>query len=421
MDFATTVKGLRAFPRWDSFAAVLLILGVAASALGEEPRPEPVFAARTVGGEVVQGAWRELKRDWSVRVGAGEGVSIAGANVLTVRRVDVPLPPLPMDNFLLLANGDYLPFDKLQLTGEKLQLTHTSLESGKETAVPLSAVSVLWWTAPDKTLDAERLRRRLAAGTRSRDTVCLRNGDILAGVLIGLDEKTIEVEVEKKRVKVETPQVAYIAFNTELADVPRPKGVYGRLVLSGGKGRGGRISLASASCTDGGTLTGTTVFGARVRVPLRDIAALDLYQGRAVYLSDLKPGKYEYWPYLDAAWSFGVDANVAEHDLMLGGSTYDKGIGLHSRSRLSYRLSGAYQRFEAQVGLDERDGRKGRVRIRVRADGEIVVDRALTAQNGAVPISVKIRGVRELTLEVDFGAGADVQDVVNWVDARLVK
>jgi hypothetical protein len=32
-----------------------------------------------------------------------------------------------------------------------------------------------------------------------------------------------------------------------------------------------------------------------------------------------------------------------------------------------------------------------------------------------------VAGVKELTLEVEFGPNGDVQDVVNWVDARLVR
>ena len=46
-----------------------------------------------------------------------------------------------------------------------------------------------------------------------------------------------------------------------------------------------------------------------------------------------------------------------------GGPTYDKGIRLHSESRLS--VLGAYRRFQATVGLDDRSGLGGSVRIRV--------------------------------------------------------
>jgi hypothetical protein len=265
----------------------------------------------------------------------------------------------------------------------------------------------------------------LTRGTRTRDIVCLRNGDVVAGVLSELDDQKAEVEVEKKRVTVRMAQVAYIAFNTELSETLRPKGAYARLILTGtGPGKGGRLSLTSAACTDATTLTGTTVFGARLSVPLEEVAALDLLQGRSVYISDLKPSRYEFHPYLDTTWPLATDGNVTEHDLLLRGSTYDKGVSLHSHSRLSYPLGGAYRRFEALVGLDDRDGRSGSVRIRLLADGKVLdigADRELTAREDPVPINVSVEGVRELTLVVEFGQGGDVQDVVDWVDARLIK
>jgi hypothetical protein len=398
-----------------------LTLPFAASAHALEAAKTPIFAVRTVEGNVVKGNWRQLKSDWSVRVGEGDGTRIPGTNVLSVRRVDVPLPPLPMENHLILANGDRIPFAGLRLVEEKFSFRHAYLEDGKEAILPLSALSVLWYIAPDKDLDAEKLRRRLTSGTRTRDTVCLRNGDVVAGVLTSLDADGAVVEVDKRRVTVKTPQLAYIAFNTELADALRPKGSYARLILRSKRSdRGGRITLTSATA-DETTLTGTTVFGARLRVPLTEITALEPQQGNSVFLSDIKESKYVFQPYFDATWPFALDGNVAGHDLLLAGSTYDKGIGMHSHSRLTYRLPGAFTRFEALVGLDDRDGRGGAVRLRVLADSATLLDRAVTSRDGAVPISLGVKGVRELTLEIDFGPEGDVRDVVDWVDARLVK
>jgi hypothetical protein len=420
MDFSPAVKGVLPIP-WPLFLLACSLAPMSAAAGAGEATKVPIFAVQTARGTLAKGSWRELKSDWSVHLGEGDGTRIAGANVLSVRRVDVPLPPLPMDYHLILANGDRLPFQNLRLVEETVRFRHTNLEDGKEASLPLAAISVLWRIAPEKTLDAEKLRRRLTVEKRTHDTVCLRNGDVIAGVLAGLDEQNVVMKVDKRRVTVKTPQVAYIAFNTELADTLRPKGVSARLVLFGdGPGRGGRMTLTSA-LADETTLTGTTVFGAHVRVPLRNIAALHLHSPRSVYLSDLKESKYVFHPFLDAAWPFAVDGNVAEHDLRLAGSTYDKGIGMHSHSRLSYRLAGAYRHFEALVGLDDKDGRRGDVRIRVLADGEALLDRALTSRDGAVPVSLSVEGVRELTLEVDFGRDGDVQDVVNWAEARLVK
>lgn len=408
---------------------LVLSLFVAVPAAGRPQAADeviaPIFAVKTVDGSALRGAWRRLKPDWSVRIGEGDGNLVSGADLLSVRRVNVPLPPTLLEDYLILVNGDRLPYRSLRLSSEKFLLRHASLEQGKEASLPLAAVSLLWRMAPDRTLDAEKLRRRLTRGTRTRDIVCLRNGDVVAGVLSEVDDQKAEVEVEKKRVTVRMAQVAYIAFNTELSETLRPKGMYARLILTGtGPGKGGRLSLTSAACMDGTTLTGTTVFGARLSVPLEEVAALDLLQGRGVYISDLKPSRYEFHPYLDMAWPLATDGNVAEHDLLLRGSTYDKGVSLHSHSRLTYSLGGAYRRFEALVGLDDRDGRTGSVRIRLLADGkemDIGADRELTARDDPVPISVSVEGVRELTLVVEFGRGGDVEDVVDWVDARLIK
>jgi hypothetical protein len=400
------------------FSLPLLLVGQART---EEPAEAAVFAVRTASGPVVKGTWRQLNPDWSVRLGGEGDKLISGAEVLSVRREDVPLPPLPVEDHLILANGDRIPFRGLRLVEEKLHFRHANLEQGKEASLPMAAVSVVWYIAPDKTLDAEKLRRRLTAGTRKQDTVCLRNGDVLAGMLASLDTENAVVEVDKRRVTVKVPQVAYIAFSTELADALRPKGTFARLVLLDKRLRpGGRMSLTSAAA-DETTLTGTTVFGAHVRVPLHDIASLDLHQDNSVYLSDLKESKYVFQPFFGAAWPFTVDGNVADHDLLLAGSTYAKGIGMHSHSRLTYRLSGPYRRFEALAGLDDKDGQGGDVRLHVLADGKTLLDRALTSRDGAIPIRLSMEGVRELTLEVDFGRNGDVRDAVDWVDARLVK
>jgi hypothetical protein len=384
----------------------------------------PRFAVRSARGATVEGTWRELKKDWSIRIGDGDGTLIAGRDVLSLRRLDTLLPPFPSDDHLILVNGDRIPYQTLRLAGEKLRLRHPNLEQGKEATLPLAAVAVLWRIAPDKVLDAEKYRRRLTTSARTRDVVRLRNGDVVAGVLSSLDDKNVVVEVETKKVTLKMPQVAYVAFNTELADAMKPKGLYARVILTDtSEGKGGRLSLTSAS-RDGEALTGVTAFGARLRVPVRHVAALDIQQGKAVYLSDLKPSKYEYIPYLDEAWPYALDGNVADHDLLLSGSTYDKGIGMHSHSRLTYRLAGGYRRFEALVGLDDKDGRRGSVRIRVLADGKPVdlgLDRELTAHSGPLPVSISVAGVRELTLEVLFGKQGNVQDAVDWVDARLVK
>src|SRR5207244_5431509 len=116
--------------------------------------------------------------------------------------------------------------------------------------------------------------------------------------------------------------------------------------------------------------------------------------------------------------------SVAGYDLRLAGSTYDKGIGLHSESRLTYALNRNYQWFESLVGLDDQTGRRGSVLIEVLVDGKpqaLGNAEELTRPGGPRPIRVNVAGGKDLTLVVKFGRFGDVEDHVDWADARLIK
>jgi hypothetical protein len=406
-----------------ALAALLLAASVAPPARAENP--EPIFVVQTAAGKSLRGPLRRLTADWEVRVGSGAaGRRVAGADLVSVRRVGVALPPLPTDEHLVLVNGDRVPVKDLRLDGERLLFRHPDLDGGKETSVPLTAVALYWRAAPERTAVPEVLRRRLAAGPRKRDVVLLRNGDQLAGTLNALDERGVEVEADKKALRAKAGQMAAVALSSDLADAKRPAGLHARVVLTETeRSPGGRLTLTAATC-EAGTLRGKTVFGATVRVAQSRVAALDVYGGAAVYLSELKPVKYEYFPYLDERWPWSADACVTGRDLRVGGSTYDKGVGMHSRSRLTYRLGGAHRRFEALAGLDDLDGRKGRARLRVLADGkalDLESKGELTREGGPLALRLNVEGVKELTLEVGWGDDGPVQGVVNWADARLLK
>ena len=414
-----------------ALAATACLIGLLCSSQALQPRPAsapqttadgPTFVLETVSGESYRGPLAQLRESWTVRLGPPRRLRRDGDAWLTLRRADLPLPPHPDDPHLILTNDDRLPVAaaSLKLAGERLTFTNPLLAKGNAARLPLSVVSVLWLVAPDDVGDAEYFRRKLLAERRQHDVVVLRNGDILEGVLAQIEPRRLRIEVARRNVDVDLAKVAVVAFSSELATVPRPRGTYGRVVLTDGT----RLSLQSAECADGETLTGTTVLDAEVRVPVEQVAALDLHQGRAVYLSDLKPLRYEHTPYLGLAWPLVIDGSVAGRALRLAGAVYDKGLGMHSACRVTYALPTGCQRFEARVGLDDQTGRRGSVGVRVLVDGkerDLGLKTDLTRRNSPLTVRVDLAGAKELTLVVDFGAGGDVGDHVNWVDARIVK
>jgi hypothetical protein len=369
------------------------------------------FTLDTASGKSLNGPLRELGDGWSVRLGDARA---AGAEVVALRRDGAALPPGPTGEHVVFANGDRLAGSVEALDGERLRF-----RLGKrELPLPLSALSVVWLATPDGA-EPDRLLRRLAAESRTHDVLLLRNGDTVEGVLTGLDDRAVRLEVNRKELRVERAKVAVVALNTELTAAPKPKAAYGRLVLRDGT----RLSLASAACADGKTLAGETLFGAGVSFPVEDVVALYVVGGAAVYLSELKAKSFEHTPYLGAAWPYVLDGSADRRDLRLGGSVFDRGIGMHTESRLSYDLGGRYRRFEAVVGLDDRSGKGGSARVRVLVDGrpQDVGDGPLSTRNGPVSVRVDVAGVKELTLVAEFGDRGGVQGHVNWADARLIK
>jgi hypothetical protein len=389
-------------------------------------RADPVFVARTVTGRQLKGPITRLGSDWALEIGSKPRRKVPAGELIELRQVGVALPPLPADEHLVLASGERIPFRGLRLDDEKVFFRHPDIAGGAETSLPLSAVVLLWRLAPDRVAVPERWRRDLQRGKRARDRVVLRNGDVIEGTLNAITAVgDVEVEANKKTVKAKWSQVAAVALSSELADRPRPMtGLAARVVLTASeRSPGARLLLTAPNLLDG-ELRGKTSFGAIVRVGLERIAHLELLGGKVVPLSSLQPSKYEYRPYLDEKWSWSAGCNVTGRDLRVGGSAYDQGIGTHASCRLSYRLGGAYRRFEALVGLDDRDGRDGKVRIKVEIDGkpaELGKKELLSRATGPWPIAVPTGGAKELSLVVECADDGPVQAVVNWVQARLIR
>jgi hypothetical protein len=96
---------------------------------------------------------------------------------------------------------------------------------------------------------------------------------------------------------------------------------------------------------------------------------------------------------------------VAGTQLRAGGHLFAKGIGMHSASRLTYRLNGLYRRFEADVALDDQVG-SGALQWCV-VDGQ--AHKSDVIHGGAPAVSVDVTGGKQLSPIVDSPSRA-----TNW-------
>jgi hypothetical protein len=270
--------------------------------------------------------------------------------------------------------------------------------------------------------DADLFFAELEKQPRKRDVAYLKNGDRIEGTLVALGPKIgCVMTVAGKRIETPWPHLAGLAWNTERSVRPRAKKPYFRAVLEGGA----RVSFQELRFDEKTRrFFGKTLFGAALDWPEENMLALDVRHDAVVDLSELTPSRYEHRPFLGVSWPLVKDAAATGQPLRLGGNAYEKGLGTHAACRVSYRLDGKYQRFDALVGLDEVAARLGRAKVALELDGKRIPlneGKEMIARDAPLVVRQDVRGVRELTLIVDVGAFGDVQANVNWAKARLIK
>ncbi|MEU1146051.1 NPCBM/NEW2 domain-containing protein [Streptomyces sp. NPDC005863] len=106
--------------------------------------------------------------------------------------------------------------------------------------------------------------------------------------------------------------------------------------------------------------------------------------------------------------------------LTIGGTVYEKGLGVHAESAVEYYTGAACEKVTAQVGVDDEKSAKGSVAFEIWADGKKAASTGvLTPAMPAQPLSADVRGARVVRLvATDGGDGVD-SDHGDWADARL--
>lgn len=404
---------------------LILAIMLHVAAPGDFP---PTFTAISPANEEWSGRIVQLKPDFTVVLTAGAQETTV-KDVISLRRIDRPLPSPPTGPHLITTTGDRIAGTLIGGDAQFLKYLPSGIKLKNENAwkVPLSSAAVVWLTATPADTPFDPSRYDWLAGNRNRDVFRFRNGDIDRGTLNGLDPDANDALFAFRPTQgaartLHGDELAAVGFNPALARTRKPKGAYARIVLMDSS----RLDLATVSIADE-VLGGETLFGLKIKIPISDILSLDVLQGKATYLSDLKPKKVEQTGFLSVTWPWMADRTVQGVPLRImtpiGKSTFDKGLGTHPRTVLTYDLGGKYRRFEAMVGLDPEASVRGRATLRVLVDGKEQDIPGLTAlkAGNAIPVRVNVQGAKELILVTDFSSAGGVGDDVNWCEARVVE
>ena len=409
----------------DAVAVLSLLLTALAATGGEGPPRRAVL----LDGQSLAAGLVQIDEDWTIHFAADSGP-----------RTIVPADLVRWGEYadtcqlmqIMLADGSLLVAQLAQLADEKLVVDG---ETCGRLEIPLARVRGVIVDPPPSAAARDRLWDQMAAAQGVEDQLILKNGEVLRGLLKSVQQRHKTVlsgsllttfAVAGRDVTVPENRISAIIFNPGLV-TPAAKPAFS--VLAGF--RDGSLLCVTQVATAGSWQRWTLAGGVTLELDPQslptDLTLLQPLGDQLAYLSDLPPLGYKQVPYLQTTWPLGVDRSVTDQRLRHGGFTFPKGLGMHSASRVAYRLDGRWRLFQAELALDDTAGRHGSVVFRVflgdEADRWRLGYESPAVRGGEPPlaISVELGSAQAIALIVDFADYGDVLDRAAWLDARLVE
>ncbi len=418
----------------------------------------PPFTVQTLDGQTLVGPLVELTAD-RLGVDAADGrVSLETERVLSISAKQTPVPIRQVPGVVVeLTDGSTILARQYVVQGTQAKIT---LSEGDVLAMPTSIVRTVQLQRESAALAAEWAR--LLNMKIDSDVLVVHKGESLdyhKGVLHDVTEDAVRFDLDGEVLPVKRSKVYGFAYRhgaeaelppavcritdsagsqwsvRSLSILPSPagRGAGGE----GGDGNRNQPTNLPANRphpnplpTGVGTFQWTTPAGLSVAQAADKIVQIDFSGGKIVYLSDLKPESVRWTPYFSAGkppatveqfYAPRFDRNFDAGPLQLGGTPYSKGLALHSRTEIVYRLPGQFSRFRAVVGIDDAVRPGGKTRLVIRGDGQELLNAAVAGSDAPRPVDLDLTGMRRLTIVVDFGDTLSAGGYLLLCNARLSK
>jgi hypothetical protein len=175
-----------------------------------------------------------------------------------------------------------------------------------------------------------------------------------------------------------------------------------------------------------------TLSGLTMTVPVDQLKSVDFSAGKIRYLSQMEPIDVQLFPFWDPSDYLSYRRNFSGPlgiltPITLRGKAYTKGLAIHSKTILKYRLSGEFRRLQATMGIDDFAGKKdqpdswGDVHVKISGDSKVLYEGDAKRFDPVVPLDLNVTGVRDLTILVDYGGNLDIGDWLDLADAKVSK
>lgn len=381
------------------------------------------YEAQTLDGQSVAGTLVQLDdKQLSLETPAGRQTLLLEKLASVIRQASAAATSKPAISVELVDNSVLNAVD-YKVADQKAQIT---LAAGEVVELPTRSIR---WVRFAGAVGDDKLNQQwtdVIGGEHAGDVLVVRKGEVLdhmEGVLGNISAETCQFELDKDVIPVKRAKVAgLIYFHNKAAEL---KAAVGIAVSDDGT----RLSLAKVDLADG-KLQVVTPTGLSRTIPLDNVARLDFSSGKIAYLSDLDAESAKHTPYFGAAdlpasiagyFHYRRDAGFEHEPLRIDGRVFRKGIAVHSRSTLVYKLPAQFRLFKATLGIDDNVREAGNAHVEVRGDDKVLWQGDVHGSDPPQELELELAGARRLTVFVDYGSDLDIGDQVDLGDARVTK
>jgi hypothetical protein len=392
---------------------VVLSLAIVALAAAVPPPAAPPVELTTLTGRRVTGTLVEVSSDHASLNSHGKDVRVPLAEVLDLRTLR-PRPAVLPDTRrpeLTLTDGSHLYWTALRINDRQVSVETSQL--GKFT-LPLTAVSSVRLALLDRQVaDAWK---DLSGREVTQDMLVIAKASVLDhldGTVGTIDAASIHFVLDGEERTAKRQKVFGIVYARRNAEASKPVCEFSTVA--------GDVLKPQTLTWKAGQLSIGLLGGAQLVVPAEQVMSLDFSAGKVRYLSQLEPREVKYTPFFDQVWTYCRDRPRDGGALRLGNKEYSRGLWIHSRTFLRYRLSGDYRRFQAVMGIDQAVAPLGNVHVVISGDGKTLLESDVRGSDPPQNLDLDVAGVRDLDILVDFGGDLDIADHLDLADAKVIK
>ncbi|UCE60288.1 MAG: NPCBM/NEW2 domain-containing protein [Phycisphaerales bacterium] len=333
-------------------------------------------------------------------------------DLVSITQPKTNVPTRTRDVTLTLVRGDFLhgrliDGDDEAVTIETVDLGRLSIPlemicgiDSAQAHLPAYKASTVWF-------------HRSAGG--QEDQILLTNGDVVRGFVTAIDAKGVSIESSLGETTI--PHTLALAVRL----ISPPPQVLDRPYMAVTFHNSGRMTVTNLNWS-GSVVEAELPQGQRAAIEAERVVRIDVTGGRWEWLSQHQPISYQHTPMLSMDWDYVADRNVLGEPIIVDSETFEHGIGVHSRSSLTYDLKGIYTQFVTSFGMDDNSGPYADVSVAILVDGKLRFDHEHAVRGQLVgPIRLDVTKAKRVELVADFGENGDLQDRFNWIEPALVR